>query len=148
MLLYALASIAVIYAVAEFANTKQKRKVCPICAATSLTWLWLLAAYLLGYHFDMLLIGILMGGSVVGIMYVLERTFWSHVFAVFGFLAVYFLVQESWLWFALSFAAAAMLGLWQKPKKTPSSPAPMRSDKAAIEAEIKKLEKELEQCCP
>ena len=50
-----------------------KLKVCALCAAVSTTWLGLLAMKLSGFDVDLLIIGILMGGSAVGIMYLLEK---------------------------------------------------------------------------
>ena len=48
-------------------------KLCAICAAVSLTWIGLLVLKAAGYTVDILLIGILMGQSIVGIMYSLEK---------------------------------------------------------------------------
>ena len=50
-----------------------KLKVCALCAAVSTTWLALLIMKLSGVDIDPLIIGILMGGSAVGIMYLLEK---------------------------------------------------------------------------
>ena len=48
-------------------------EVCALCAAVSTTWLGLLVMKLIGFEIDSLIIGILMGGSAVGIMYLLEK---------------------------------------------------------------------------
>ncbi len=50
-----------------------KLKICALCAAVSTTWLGLLGIKLFGFDIDPLIIGILMGGSAVGIMYLLEQ---------------------------------------------------------------------------
>ena len=49
-----------------------KVKVCALCAAVSTTWLGLLTMKLIGFEVDPLIVGILMGGSAVGVMYLLE----------------------------------------------------------------------------
>src|SRR3989344_333750 len=48
-------------------------KFCAICAAVSLTWIGLLTAKLSGWQIDTLLLGILMGESITGIMYLFEN---------------------------------------------------------------------------
>lgn len=48
-------------------------KVCALCGAVSLTWITLLFLFYLKYAIDPVFIGILMGGSVVGSMYLLEQ---------------------------------------------------------------------------
>lgn len=50
-----------------------KVKICVLCAAVSTTWLGLLVLWLVGTNVDPLLIGTLMGGSAVGVMYLLEQ---------------------------------------------------------------------------
>lgn len=47
-------------------------KICALCAAVSTTWILLLALLYTGKEIDPILIGILMGGSAVGLMYYLE----------------------------------------------------------------------------
>ncbi len=68
--LIALTVLFVFYIVLRFAL---KLKVCALCAAVSTTWFGLLAMKLSGFDADPLIIGILMGGSAVGIMYLLEK---------------------------------------------------------------------------
>lgn len=48
-------------------------KVCALCASISVTWVTLLALFYIGKSIDPVSIGILMGGSIVGAMYFLER---------------------------------------------------------------------------
>lgn len=69
----ALISIVALYVMGLVAQSIARWRFCALCVSVSATWLWLLVAYLLGRADDKLLIGILMGGSVVGIMYMLER---------------------------------------------------------------------------
>ncbi len=49
-----------------------KKEFCVICTAISITWITLLALYLAKAYNDALLIGILMGQSIVGVFYLLE----------------------------------------------------------------------------
>jgi hypothetical protein len=48
-------------------------QICALCAAVSTTWILLLALLYMGKEIDQTLIGILMGGSAVGLMYYLEN---------------------------------------------------------------------------
>lgn len=142
MLLPALISITIIYSIVWGINKIRVKKFCPICAGVSITWLWLLIALFFGYHFDTLLIGILMGASVVGLMYKLETTVWAHAFAAVGFAAVYFLLNQNWLWFGISLVLTVTLGIWQKPRKV------ILPTERVINSKAKEIEKKLEECCP
>lgn len=81
-------------------------RICAICAAVSLTWIGLLIGYFLNWHNDLLWLGILMGGSIVGLMYKMEQYFrikkltnyWLVRIAIiiFGFLGVYLLLTADW----------------------------------------------------
>ncbi|MEX2368823.1 MAG: hypothetical protein WD552_00295 [Candidatus Paceibacterota bacterium] len=48
-------------------------QVCALCAAVSTTWIALLLLFYTGVSIDPVLVGILIGGSVVGSMYLLEK---------------------------------------------------------------------------
>jgi len=48
-------------------------KFCAVCVAISSTWLGLLGLRLAGFNINPMLIGVLMGESVVGIYYLLEK---------------------------------------------------------------------------
>lgn len=50
-----------------------KTEVCAMCGAVATTWIGLLVMYYSGIETDPRLIGILMGGSVVGLGYLLEE---------------------------------------------------------------------------
>lgn len=50
-------------------------RICALCAATALTWMTLLVIDVAFISVDPVIIGILMGGSVVGLMYFLEEKF-------------------------------------------------------------------------
>ncbi len=120
---YTLLSITLLYFVfallfRELIKKVSGRPVCSICAAVSLTWFGSLVLKFLGYQVDNLIIGILMGGSVVGLMYQAENYFkknnWSFwfirlVIIIGGFASTYFLIEEKFFSFFLSLALAAVL---------------------------------------
>jgi hypothetical protein len=88
-----------------------------------------------------------MGGSVVGIMYQLKRTVWSHIFAVSGFAAVYFLFKENWLWLGVFLGIAIALGMWQR-ERFAMGIYPEKKLSSDTKKEIEEIEKKLEECCP
>lgn len=52
-----------------------EKKFCAICATVSNTWLILLLLKFLGYSIPLMIVAILMGESVVGLMYTFEKKF-------------------------------------------------------------------------
>ena len=86
-------------------------KICPFCAGVAGTWLWMLGAHYLGYSVDLTILAMLMGGSVVGVSYALEK-YGEHsflartIFIVAGFEAVYSLINAEWIWFSVSILIA------------------------------------------
>ena len=104
MIVYVLFSIVIIYLllvlIKDFAYKKTKIKICAICGAVSLTWVVMLILALLGYNIDKLLLGILMGESIVGIMYSLENKIKNKLASSFvklftisiGTIVVYFIL--------------------------------------------------------
>jgi len=111
-LLLPFASILLITAVVWRFNTMTGKRICPICAGVSGTWLLLLVARAAGLSVDSALIGILMGGSVVGIGYQTEKYLspsrsplaWKVWFMTAGFALVYGVVKESFLFLAIGTA--------------------------------------------
>ena len=91
-------------------------RLCPICAGVSGTWLWLLLLHYLNYQIDPVILGLLMGGSVVGIAYQLAGKIrpgkimvWKILFIPAGFSLAYGLVYLYWTYLVLS--AAVILSL-------------------------------------
>ncbi|MDO8496777.1 MAG: hypothetical protein Q7S43_05000 [bacterium] len=91
-------------------------KVCPICAGVLGTWLWLLLLRYLNYQVDLVILGLLMGGSVVGIAYQLADKIrpgkimaWKILFISAGFSLAYNLVYLSWTYLILSAAVILIL---------------------------------------
>lgn len=68
----ALLGIATLFVLLLFVRSVSSFRVCALCAAVSITWVTLLALLYAGVSIDPTLLGILMGGSVVGGMYLLE----------------------------------------------------------------------------
>ena len=54
-------------------KSKLPIRICAICVAVSLTWVGLLTAYHMGWFDNGLLLGLLMGQSITGIYYLLEK---------------------------------------------------------------------------
>lgn len=120
-------------------------KVCAICAGVSGTWLLMLGARFLGYPIDSEILAILLGASVAGIAYQLEKKLpekrslllWKVLFIPAGFVAVYGIVQSLWFLF---FGALVFLFLlayaFLKVPKTNINLSP-----------TKELEEKMKQCC-
>ncbi len=114
----AITSILGITAFVWLVNRILPIRICPICAGVSGTWLGLIAAYFLGYPVDLIVPALLMGGSVVGIAYQLEKKlpvrhslskrgggesagwrtplFWKTLFIPAGFIAAYGILVNQW----------------------------------------------------
>jgi hypothetical protein len=93
------------------------KKICPICALVSLTWIMMFAMKVSGHVVSNELLAMLMGGSVVGISYVLgtrmqtqHPKLWKLIAIPLGFAAMYALLSFAWLYAA--FAVAAYAGTW------------------------------------
>jgi len=98
------ASIVAIATLIWFANRILPFTVCPICAGVFLTWVWLIGAHIAGYQINLVVPALLMGGSVVGIAYQLEKKFknlsvgrillWKILFIPTGFVAAYGILEQ------------------------------------------------------
>ena len=130
-------------------------RICAICAGVSGTWLWMLAAKFLNYEIDILIPAMLMGGSVVGIAYQIEKRLSNSqsplllktLFIPPGFVAVYSVISLtanpfSLFWWAvliaiIIFLVAVALKFTEKP----------HPDAVKNHEMIKKLEEKLKNCC-
>ena len=145
-IIIAIASILILTAV--FAALRKFRviKICPICAGVSGTWIWMISGIFLDLlpisHFQ-LPTAILMGGSIVGLAYRLEKhlaphrslLLWKTLFIPAGFTAVYFFLKSE---MPASAAAAAVMGII----------ALMFLDWGNGPSSVtKELEEKLKQCC-
>ncbi|MDP2655768.1 MAG: hypothetical protein Q8P17_04595 [bacterium] len=122
--------------------------VCPICAGVFLTWVGLVGAYFFGYTIDLRVPAILMGGSVVGIAYQLEKKFhgqpqgarmlWKVLFMPAGFVAVYAVLNQWWGAFLFAAAFLAALAIWLISSSG-------RAD--SHEETVQDIEKSMKDCC-
>jgi hypothetical protein len=78
MLLQIFAIIVVVFLSLLALKARTSWKICAICLAVSLTWVGLLLAYRIGWFGDGLLLGLLMGQSVAGVYYLLEKRVPGH----------------------------------------------------------------------
>jgi len=137
--------ILIITLVVWFADRVFKWKICPICAGVSLTWLSMIVARELGYYVDPSILAMLIGGSVVGVAYQLEKKLpngrslllWKTLFMTGGFVAGYGLVYSSWA----VLIGAVIWGLILIYAFFRRTQTPVKSQKAV------ELEKKMEQCC-
>ncbi len=120
--------------------------VCPICIGVAGTWLWMLAAQLAGFAPDPSMLAILLGGSVVGVAYQLEKhlpagrspLLWKTLFLPLGFMAAYGLAVPHWGLLAMVVAALLLLtAVFFVPRRHAGK------NSAAVE----KLERDMKKCC-
>lgn len=135
-------SILAISTLIWLANKVLPRTVCPVCAGTFLTWAGLLVAHFLGYEINLAVPALLMGGTVVGVMYQLEKKFsslssgrlllWKILFVPAGFVAAYGVLEQLWVAFfsAIGFLLLLSFTLLSSRRESAS-----------------RLEKNIEDCC-
>lgn len=146
MYLITLASILLITAGVYLFNRITKWNICPICAGVSGTWLWMFASFYSRSIVDPFIIAILMGGSVVGIMYMLDnripegknKLVFKTLFFLAGFSVVYFAINLELLKMAASIIVGALVSFYFLTSQLP------HKDKSPRVAE---LEKKMEKCC-
>lgn len=68
-----LIGITVLFAILVALRSVFSLKICALCGAVSIIWLTLLLLFYVGYVINPILIALLVGGSVVGGMYLLEQ---------------------------------------------------------------------------
>lgn len=148
-LIIAIVSILTITGLIWLANRVLPFQICPICAGVSGTWLWMYAGMIINpsliSNFQ-LPISILMGGTVVGIAYQIEKRLptgrspllWKTLFIPVGFAAAYSLVNFWWMPFsAAAVVAAGLAWIFLKPNRRAAK------DSSIIE----KLKSKLKDCC-
>ena len=139
-------SIIAITALAWLATKVLPFPVCPICVGVAGTWIWMLAARFAGLTFDTSMLAILLGASVFGIAYQLEKhlpkgrspLLWKTLFLPIGFAAAYGLMIAHWSVLGISILALLLLtaGFFMPHRDT-------KNNSAAVE----KLEREMKKCC-
>ena len=70
---YIFLAITILFALLIELRSLFDLKICALCAAISTTWIVLLVMLYVGIFNNPILLGILMGGSIVGAMYLLEQ---------------------------------------------------------------------------
>ena len=138
-------SIIVVAGVVWLANKILPFTICPICAGVFLTWVGLIIAYTIGYQINLTIPALLMGGSVVGVVYQLEKKFrdlpvgrvllWKILFIPTGFVVAYGILERLPAVFLLAviFLFLASLLLIRKTNTHSES--------------VDGLEKKMEECC-
>ena len=165
ILVSVLISITVLYFLLAYFKPVVTKKIkvfyCAICYAVSLTWLWLLALLVLGFKYDTKILAVLLGMSVVGIMYQLEdyfkkkdiKRFWLFRIVLInaGILLIYGVLFVSFVIFLIGLAGVLILlllffylaarrrGTAERIRETITS---KQKGKA-----LKDLEDRLENCC-
>ena len=145
-ILLTVASILTLTSLAWAARKFTASPICPICAGVAGTWLWMLAARALGVAIDATVLALLLGATVAGAAYQLEKRLpagrsplaWKAVFVPVGLVAAYGLVVSSWI---VTGAALAVLSVAMWLFLAP--PRNAAGNEAAIEA----LEKQMKRCC-
>ncbi len=144
-----LATLASIWAITGLAWAVRGRlpfPVCPICIGVGGTWLWMAAARQLGLAVDATMLAVLLGGSVIGIAYQVEKRLpqgrsplaWKTLFMPTGFVAAYGLAAPHWILLGAGTVGLALLALVFL--RAPSAP---EKGSAAVE----KLEEQMKRCC-
>ncbi len=145
-------SILVIAALVWAARRAFDLPLCPICLGVGGTWLWLLAARVLGLPIETTMLPILMGGSVVGTVYLLEKRLspgrsgllWKTLSIPLGFIAVQGLLVFDWILVAAALGALVVLSaLFFRAPPAPTTGSEPTTDSAAV-AELKRRMKD---CC-
>ena len=142
-------SIIAIAGLVWFANKILPFTVCPICAGVFLTWVWLIGAYIWGYQINLSVPALLMGGSVVGIAYQLEKKFgnlsagkilfWKMLFIPAGFIAAYGILERLPSVFLIAVVFLLLVSLALLSSK--SSTTGFRSET------VGDVEKKMKDCC-
>jgi len=145
-ILPAIVSILGITALAWAARRALPFPVCPICAGVAGTWLWMLAGRELGYAADATVLAILLGATVAGSAYQLEKRLpperslllWKALFVPVGLVAAYALVWSRWALAGAAFASLIALtaGFLAPPRAIARDPS-----------KIEELERQMKRCC-
>ena len=134
-------------------------KVCPVCAGVFLTWAGLLGARFLGYEINPVVPALLMGGTVVGIAYQLEkklqnvssnaRFLWKTLFIPTGFVSAYSILAESWTTLSSSLAFLSLMTflLLRFNLRRSDSGGLTLEGREGRETAAEDIEKKMKDCC-
>lgn len=146
IVLTTIASILALAGLAWAASRLLRMAICPICTGVAGTWLWMVLARYLGVAVDTAMLSMLLGGSVAGIAYQLEKhlatgcspLLWKTLFIPAGFAAGYGLALAQWALFAGALIVVLLLAacfLWPRAGAATSSTA------------VHELESKMKNCC-
>jgi len=139
-------SILAISGLAWAARKLLRVPICPICLGVGGTWLGMVIVRSLGYAVDTTMLAILLGGSVAGIAYQVEKRLpqggspllWKTLFIPAGFVAAYALAAPRWTLFAVTSAVLVLLtAFFLLP------PGALREKSETVE----ELKKKMQECC-
>ncbi len=145
-------SILAIAALAWAARRAFDLPLCPICLGVGGTWAWLLAVRILGLPIDTTMLPILLGGSVVGTAYLLEKRLppgrsgllWKTLSIPLGFIAVQGLLAFDWIVVAAALGALVVLSaLFFRAPPAPAIASAPTTGSAAVE----ELKRRMKDCC-
>lgn len=144
-----IASILALAGIGWRVGTLLNRKVCPICVGVSCTWLIMLFIRFFGTAVDSSILGILMGGTVVGIAYQGEKQLakgrsqllWKLLFIPLGFLFMFGVIEYNALSILLSSVAIVVIAyiFLRVPAKMPAQTVSQKDAEA--------IEEKLNNCC-
>ena len=146
IVLTTIASILALAGLAWAASRLLRLAICPICTGVAGTWLWMGVARHFDFAVDVLMLSTLLGGSVVGVAYQLERRLaggrspllWKTLFIPAGFAAAYALAVAHWALLAMALVVLLLL--------TAYFLVPRGSAKAPSTA-VQNLESKMKNCC-
>jgi hypothetical protein len=144
MIVLSFFSIFVLGGLVFLFNKIFKKQICPICGGVMLTWLWTLLIYFLGYKINLVLLGLLMGGSVSGLSSKLsekisnpQKVFlYKFIFIPTGFLTALALINQWWFIFSAGFLVNFILTFVFISNK-----------KELKKTKVEEIKNELKNCC-
>ncbi len=156
-------SILLITAFVWLLNKFSPFTICPICAGVSGTWLWILFGIFSGFLAEGdygFILAMLMGGSVVGIAYQIEKRMpsnrpallWKSLFIPLGFIGVYSILVMWWFVFLVDvlflFLFVFMFKFFKIESVEPQISVNKKSRRGLkSREEIEKLEAKMKDCC-
>ncbi|MEK7106622.1 MAG: hypothetical protein AAB899_00345 [Patescibacteria group bacterium] len=153
LIIITIASILAIAILVRLADKVLSFNICPICAGVFLTWAGLLAAHFLGYQINLVIPALLMGGTVVGLAYQIEKRIfvggrsetgwrtpflWKTLFIPAGFVAAYGILNGKWAVFLSALAFLLLVSFLFSYK---------RIDTGSREETVAEIEKKMKDCC-
>lgn len=148
LIIATISSILAITVLSRFVGRILQFNVCPICAGVFLTWVGQVALHFLGYQIDLTMPALLMGGSVVGIAYQIEKRrqnvgasgilLWKTLFIPAGFAAAYGMLAEQWTTFLSAFAFLLLVWFLFSYKNEPPG---------SLKETVEKIKREITNCC-